>query len=235
MFWPVVVLFILIVSFLALGKLTLCSSICDMNSPIFDREKVTAFNMGEHKALEAVFNRHYRALWYFAHSLIDDKWEAEDIVVDSFLKLWKLRDNFETDQNMKAFLYITTRNACFNYLKHVEVRRYSHKELRYLHGEVIEENVEDVIDCKIIESEVLREIVHEVKSLPPAMNAVFKLLLHGLSTDEISRKLNLSPATIRVQKSKAIKVIRLALARKKLLPVILIILLRKELIDWFCT
>jgi RNA polymerase sigma-70 factor (family 1) len=205
-----------------------------MYSSGYNEELARRFNSGDNKALETVFNEHYRALWHFANSLIHDRWEAEDIVVETFLKLWKLRANFDTEQNIKAFLYITTRNACFNYLKHVEVRRYSHKELLYLNDEKEDEDLEDIIDCKIIESEVLREIILEIKSLPPKMGAIFEMIfVHGLSTAEISKKLKLSSATIRVQKAKAINTIRLALAKKRLLPALITLLLEKTIIHWF--
>jgi RNA polymerase sigma factor (sigma-70 family) len=111
----------------------------------------------------------------------------------------------------------------------MEVQRHSNKELMYLNGESTE-NLEDIIDCKIIESEVLREIVHEIKSLPPKMAAICELIfVHGLSTAEISKRLKLSSATIRVQKAKAISKMRLALAKKRLLPSLLFLLLQKTI------
>lgn len=205
-----------------------------MDPSIHNQKFARLFSAGGHDALDAVFKEYYRPLWNFANSLIHDRWEAEDIVVETFLKLWKLRSNFDTDQNIKAFLYITVRNACLNYLKHVDVKRHSHKELLYLNGESADEDIEDIVNCKIIESEILREIIREIKELPPKMKVIFELIfMHGLSTAEISRKLKLSDATIRGQKAKALKEIRLALAKKRLLPSFGILLLGKSIIHWF--
>jgi RNA polymerase sigma-70 factor (family 1) len=188
-----------------------------MEAPFNNQELARQFSSGDHKAFKAIFNEHYRALWHFANLLIRDRWEADDIVVESFLKLWKLRANFDSTQNIRAFLYITVRNSCFNYLKRVKVRQYSHKELLYLNGESTDVDLEQIADCKIIESEVLREIILEIKSLPPQMKKIFELIfLKGLSTEEISKQLKLSHATIRVQKAKAVRKLKLALAKKLL-------------------
>jgi RNA polymerase sigma-70 factor (family 1) len=205
-----------------------------MDSSSHNQELARRFNGGEHKALEAVFNEHYRALWHFANSLIHDRWEAEDIVVETFLKLWKLRANFDTEQNIKAFLFITVRNACFNYLKHVEVKRYSHKELLYLNGESTGTDLEHLVNTKMVESEILREIIHEIKALPPKMKKIFEMVfMHNLSTDEISKELKLSHATIRVQKARAVKALRIALLKKGLTDLLIILLLGFRIIAAF--
>jgi RNA polymerase sigma-70 factor (family 1) len=188
-----------------------------MQSSNHSQDLASQLNQGDPKALKKIFDEYYHALWNFCNSLIHDRHAAEDIAVDTFLKLWKLRANFDTEKNIKAFLYITARNTCFNFLRHAEVERQSRRELMYLNNEMTAD-LEDLIDCKAIESEILKEIILEIKSLPPKMGAIFEMIfIHGLSTSEISKKMKLSSATIRVQKAKAINTIRLALAKKRLL------------------
>src|SRR5690606_28219119 len=91
---------------------------------------ISEFKNGNSRGLSYVFDLHYRSLCYFAECMVQDRQEAEDIAATSFVKLWKRSADFETSQNIKAFLYISTRNACLDYLK--QLRRQSSAQKKYL-------------------------------------------------------------------------------------------------------
>ncbi len=163
-------------------------------------------------AINYLFKRHYKPLCYFAWQLTGNKGEAEDIAGDVFLKLWRKHNDFETLRNIKAFLYIATRNACFDYLKHMQRKNASHEELLYL-----AETSEDIIQSHIIKSEILRNILFEVETLPPVRKQIFKLIyLENLTTSEIAQKLNITTDTVRVQKARALNLLRTQLLKKGL-------------------
>jgi RNA polymerase sigma-70 factor (ECF subfamily) len=64
------------------------------------------------------FDQHYTALCFFAHSIVMNMEEAEDIVQESFCKLWNKKEDFEiATANVKAFLYMVVKNACLDYLR----------------------------------------------------------------------------------------------------------------------
>jgi RNA polymerase sigma-70 factor (ECF subfamily) len=160
-------------------------------------------------AINYLFKRHYKPLCYFAWQLTGNKAEAEDIAGDVFLKLWRKHNDFETLRNIKAFLYIATRNACFDYLKHLQRKNASHEELLYL-----AESSEDLIEAHIIKSEILRNILFEVETLPPVRKQIFKLIyLENLTTSEIAQKLNITTDTVRVQKARALNLLRTQLLK----------------------
>lgn len=46
---------------------------------------------GEQSAFQFIFNQHYRALCYFAFTIVDNEQEAEDLVQETFSKLWDKR------------------------------------------------------------------------------------------------------------------------------------------------
>src|SRR5882762_3416517 len=110
-------------------------------------------------ALTYIFKRHYKPLCYFAWQLTGNKPEAEDIAGEVFIKLWRRHNDFNSLQNIKAFLYIATRNACFDYLKHVQRKNASHEELFYL-----AENSEEFIQSRMAKAEVLQAILYEVET-----------------------------------------------------------------------
>ena len=156
------------------------------------------------------FDLHHKSLCYFANRLVKDDLQAEDIVAECFLKLWERRDGFNTDQNVKAFLYISCRNACLNYLQHLKVKT----SVQKLYLEQLE-NGEDTILFEIIRTEVLDFVNKEVEELPGKMKEIFKLIyFNGKKTDEIATELNLSVQTVRNQKTKAIAILKTSLLKK---------------------
>lgn len=173
---------------------------------------VALFNKGDAQALAHVFELHNRSLCYFAERLTGDRQEAEDIVADAFMKLWNKRADFENLQNIKAFLYIATRNACFDFLKHRRRSNSSHDEILYLS----QEN-DDALLHTMIETELLQKIYGEIERLPGKCRTIFKLFLEGKSTQEIADQLNISRQNVLNQKARAIQLLRIFLLQKKFL------------------
>src|ERR1700730_16308418 len=81
---------------------------------------VIAFKNGHSHSLDALHDEYYPALCRMANGLLGYLPVAEGIVTEVFDLLWKKRQDFETLQNVKAFLYLSTRNACLNYLRKLE-------------------------------------------------------------------------------------------------------------------
>jgi RNA polymerase sigma-70 factor (ECF subfamily) len=181
------------------------------------------FRRGDQPSFKKVYEYFYRPLFYFASQIVVDEPEAQDIVSETFRKLWQLHENFESLVNIKAFLYITTRNNCFNFLK--SGQRDRSKQLSYSLSQV--KNEEAVINS-IIKTELLEEIRREIEELPEQQRIIFKLFyLESLSMDEIATRLNLRSGTVRMNKLRALKHLRNVVVKKKLLPAILFLLYLK--------
>jgi RNA polymerase sigma-70 factor (family 1) len=168
------------------------------------------FRKGDEKALAHVFKQHYKGLCYFATQLVKDEQEAEDIVAACFLKLWQRHTDFDSLLKVRNFLYIATRNACYDHLKHLKRKNASHDEIIQL----METN-ENYIETKMIKAELLQAILLEVETLPPIRRKIFKMIyLEDLSVFEIATQLKISVDTVRVQKARALHLIRSVILRK---------------------
>lgn len=179
---------------------------------------ISEFRKGNSLALNYVFDLHYRALCYFAECIIKDQQEAEDIAASSFIKIWKKHADFETAQNIKAFLFISTKNACFDYLKHFKRQSLAQKEY---FKQLSEE--EDHILNYLIEAEFLQLLNAEIEDLPEKCRAVFKFIyFDSLKTDEIAQRLALSVKTVRNHKARAVSLLQSALLKRNLLPILLL-------------
>lgn len=199
-----------------------------MDHPDFNPDIINDFKKGDPQAFSSFFNLHYRALCYFAAQLLNSQQDGEDIVKDTFVKLWQKREDFDTPQNIKAFLYITTRNACLNFLRHIQVKEASRKELIYIE----ESKGDELVLNQMIRTELMQEIYSEIEKLPQRRKEVFKLAyLEGMKNEEIADHMNISIHTVKEHKGKALYSLRLRFSDKQIILFIMLCSQCLELID----
>jgi RNA polymerase sigma-70 factor (ECF subfamily) len=174
---------------------------------------------GDEIAFRQLFDEYIQPLSYFALQLCGDRQEAEDIASITFHKFWERHASFSSLAGIKSFLFTTTRNHCLNFLKHKKVVSAAEKKLTGL-----VEN-ESWADAKMVHTDLLQRIYAEIEALPPQhKEIVIMSFVEGLSTQEIAEKLNRTNAHIRADKSRALVILRNALAKKNLLEAALMVL-----------
>ena len=190
-----------------------------------------AYNMTEREIIEGlkgnrqwvfdrVFDEYFPQMQFFATRLTGDAEEARDIVNQVFLSLWNLRANFATLVNIKAFLYITTRNSCFNYLRHRQRQEAGKKAYENRLDIADEQNME----LRMIEAEVMQIIYKKIEELPNKCKEIFKLTyFEGLHAGEIAKKLNISTSTVTTQRHIAIKYLKAVLSEEDFLVLLLLV------------
>jgi RNA polymerase sigma-70 factor (family 1) len=165
---------------------------------------LSAFRNGEEHAFNYFFNAYYKPLYFFAFGYIKDKAVAEDIVSDSFIKVWDKREQFENEVGLKNYLYKTVYNGCM-------------KEVRSQESEVRRKNglsiVSDKFDRDCFENMVRAETIHllyeAIEQLPTQCRTVFKkLYVEGRSVAETASEMNLTISTVKNQKARGLKILR---------------------------
>ena len=179
---------------------------------------IVGFKEGNADAFHTVYKMYNRALYNFVKQLTDDTSEAEDIVAETFVKLWNIKERFETDNNIKAFLYITARNASLNFLRYRKSQVENRKEFVYWQGETFESNE---IPLKL---HLLELIQHTLDELPVRQQEIMRMILfEGLNDEEVAVRLNKNPKTVRNLKAVAVNRLRLTLDRKELAYTLLLV------------
>jgi RNA polymerase sigma-70 factor, ECF subfamily len=64
---------------------------------------------GREEGIDFFFQQYYTQLCYFAGSLLNDDYLAQEITCDAFTKLWQIRQTLATEGSIKAWLYSTVR------------------------------------------------------------------------------------------------------------------------------
>ncbi|MCS3800590.1 RNA polymerase sigma factor [Niastella sp. OAS944] len=170
---------------------------------------VALFNKGDERAFRGLYQQLYPSILVVANKIVSNTQEAQDICTDSFIKLFQTSEKFESIQNIKAFLFTLTRNACLNSLKKQATHSHGHKQLRYL-MEDKEELFKDEVEAELVEM-----VYCSIEKLPKKCRNVFKMTLLGYSYEEIADHYKISISTVRNQKARGLKLIRIALLNEK--------------------
>jgi len=141
---------------------------------------------------------------YVSRFLGSELW-AEEIVHDTFLKLWSIRETLTTVETPAAFVYRMIANRAKDHLKHQEHEVKLQQHLVRHFQQANTNTTQDQLDYQIGE----RLYRQAVQQLPTQRALVFKMRHEqGLSYDEIARELDLSRHTVRNLLNLALKDIR---------------------------
>lgn len=164
---------------------------------------------------DRVFEDYFPQVQYFATRLIGDAEEARDIVIRTFQTMWGLKTNFASLNNIKAFLYITTRNNCLNYLQYRQRQEAGRKAYE---ARLMEAGSDKSVELCMIEAELLQLIHQKIEVLPKKCKEIFKLTyFEGMRAGEIAKLLHISTSTVTTQRSIAIKYLREVLSEEEFL------------------
>lgn len=161
-------------------------------SNIADEDLIKAINKGDYVCYNKLFERYYTRLCQYVYSFLMDVNDAEDIVQELFLHLWKNRERINIKENVNGYLYRMAKHLSLNHLR---------TELRHqnLSGDI--EPISLTYEDTRLESEEFRKALFScIDSLPSRSREV--LLLHrveGMKQKEIAEKLDISIKTIKNQ------------------------------------
>ena len=82
---------------------------------------VLSLQKGEKAAYEEIYNDFFGVIYHLSLQYLHNEKISEEIVQDSFMKLWEIRDTLNEQFNIRNFLYTITKNNCLNYLRNQKI------------------------------------------------------------------------------------------------------------------
>ena len=159
---------------------------------------------------KALFRKYYPNLIFYATRLVGEE-EAEDVVQDVFVELWKRKDSMEIGDQIQAFLYRAVYTRSLNVLKHRNIESgYMAivEEINQKRVEFYQPDNNEVIR-RIEDRELKKEIYDAINELPDKCKEVFKLsYLHDMKNREIADTMGVSLRTVEAHMYKALKYLR---------------------------
>lgn len=143
--------------------------------------------MGDEPSFRHLYNHFSVSIYRTAYRYLRSAELAEDVVQDTFLNLWANRANLVRIGSFENYIFVTARNLCFKILKDKSILIGSQEEFY----EELSDSPADYDEEQYI------LISRAIDRLPPQQKKVFEMAkLRGLSHEEISRQLSLSPSTV---------------------------------------
>ncbi|GAA3958556.1 RNA polymerase sigma-70 factor [Mucilaginibacter dorajii] len=176
-------------------------------SELTDHELFTLLKDKNMVAFDLVFERFYRPLCFFASRIIQDRFDAQDIVQDVFVKFWQKENIPDTLNSLRAYLYVSVKNSCFNQLEKNNVK-FKHQQT-LLNADIEEATVLN----NIIQAEVLRQVFAAVDTLPEQCRKIIRMTFEdGKKAKEIACELGITISTVNNQKMRGLSLLKTRLS-----------------------
>jgi len=160
----------------------------------------TIFEIGSKKkqAFKSLFNDFFPLLVLFVDRYLNDEDKSADVAQESFIRLWKSSNKFDSNDKRKSFLYTTARNICLNEFRHDVVVDEHNTVVKCLDSDIFFRD-------NIIEEETYSLVYSAIDKLAPQSKKIILLSLRGYGNIEIAEELNISVNTVRTLKQNAYK------------------------------
>jgi len=158
-------------------------------------------------AFDILFRSHYSALVFVANDILHDKQLAEEVVQDVFVKLWKTGSNLSINTSLDSYLTTMVRNRSIDYIR-ANARRIKTVSIENpdIQIKLHELGMETSFDEELFSDATEIALKRALEQLPSQCRQVFVLnRFDGLSTKEISEKLQISVSTVKTQIARALK------------------------------
>jgi len=189
-----------------------------------DNEKILLKQIAEgaQDAFAAIYTRYHEKIYALSYHLTKSEVVAEEIVQDVFMKVWVQKETLPEIRDFESWLFILARNHIYTWLKS-SARLQTYESLTDDHVSIEPLAVEAEIHRKELEN-----LLHEaVQQLPPQQQQVYILSREEqLTREAIAVRLGLSPETVKVHMSRAMRSIRAYIMSRTPLTVMIFVLLK---------
>ena len=177
-----------------------------------DHELLRLVKNNDEEYLKEIFRLYYSGLCAYATTFVKVPDLAEEIVQETFIKLWESRAFNNVESSIKAYIFRSVHNNCINYLKNSEVLRRQSKlmaeEILY-HNEVALRNFSPAIIDDLISEELEIRLNDVLSGLPQQARKIFMMSrFDQLSYQEISDSLGISVNTVKTQMKRVLSKLR---------------------------
>ena len=155
-------------------------------------------------AFNDIIHNYNRKFFAIAFRILRNKQEAEDVVQDVFMKMWRMGNKLDEYIDKGALGVTMTKNSCLDML-----RKWKHIDSERNGSETLDPDPSPSPYEKMVFSEDETILNRIIDGLPPLYRDLVQLReINGLSYVEIEDQINININTIRVILSRARKMIK---------------------------
>jgi RNA polymerase sigma-70 factor (ECF subfamily) len=165
-----------------------------------DEQLLQLLQNSEEAAFTELYDRYWEKMLVRANMQLQSPEDAEEIVQDIFIRLWKRRETIVLKYSFHTYIASVLKYECYRMLAEKKTRK-----LPTWYGDIPEKpdhSTEQWLDYEYVRAELEKT----VQQLPEKCRIIFRLSREqGLTDIQIAENLQLSPKTIRTQMYRALK------------------------------
>ncbi|UYQ94305.1 RNA polymerase sigma-70 factor [Chitinophaga horti] len=160
---------------------------------------------GDEEAFREIYYHYYPKLYGFINSLTKVTATTEEILQETFTRLWEHRESVAGKGYSAPWLFRVASNLAYDHLKNSASRLRLYERIQREQAAPSSNNVTDHIN----ERQHAGLLEEAIRQLPEQRQIIFRLSREeGLSHQEIADRLQISPNTVKNQMVKALKSVR---------------------------
>lgn len=174
---------------------------------------------GSHKAFNAIYDMYADKLYGFAFAHTKSKEMANDIVQDTFLKLWTMREGISTDGSLQSLLFTMSYHKMIDLFR-AQINKIEFEDyIEYCENSDFGDNA---IEKKLFYDDFMKAFKMCKNLLPHRQLEIFEMSReNGKTIEEIAVALRISEQTVKNQLTSTLKTLRTELSKYNLLFLIL--------------
>ena len=172
---------------------------------INENELLAELARGDQHALRKIYEHYHKNVYAFALWYLKSEPEAEEVVQETFLKLWLMGYAITEIRNLQQYLKTIAGNKSLDMLR-FRARRISTVSI---YGDNLAEPGHRETEEGILLNDLQQTLRKGISQLPEQQKLIYQLCKEqGLKNDDVARQLNLSPHTVRTHMKLALKFLR---------------------------
>lgn len=179
-----------------------------MNRKLFDDISLQALKKGDRAEFARLLETYSGVVYRLAIRMLSNPQDAEDILQETFIKVYQHIGNFDGRSSLSTWLYRIATNEALMFLRKRKLITFSIDEP--LENSEAEQEPLQIVDwCCLPEEELMSTEANSyldkaIQQLPHSLRVVFLLRdIEGLSTLETGEVLNLSETAVKTRLSRA--------------------------------
>lgn len=173
-----------------------------------EKQLLELLKCGHKQAFNALFDHYNRQVYRFAYGYLKLREDAEEIVQDSFVKVWETRNTIDEDQSFSGYLFTIAHHLVLN-----RIRQKRRQKARLENALFTYTDEQQSFEQELYAQDLEQLTQVAITSMPPKRKAIYEMSRQGqLTHQQISEELHISKKTVEAQITEALKHIRKILA-----------------------
>jgi len=171
-----------------------------------DEEKTLLLRLksGEQEALSNLYNVYSDQLSYYIQRIAKSSSLTEDVVHDTFLKIWQFRDQLNLSQPFKPYLFVIAKRTLFSIFRRARHEAEILSEIKKNYHEV-DQSTQHLLEY----NESLAIINEAVNLMTTQVRKTFiSCRIMGMSYKQTAANLGITESTVNKHMSKALQLVR---------------------------